>query len=207
MGIPIATTLAEKQMFVVAAQVAAHLHNATKIAKHLSLTAKNARAITARAGQTAAGFTAITGFIQELATTTISLSQKIDHIAVEIAMHATQMERTKHANEALELVQVMAKDAKHVLSINPFLHNARQAAIELTQKFEGMLAQLTTLVEQTRLQIRSAEVISTMSKIEASKSGSFERQLKVIADNIFSAALKIRKELECAEHLLPQTQR
>jgi len=201
------SSLAEKQMFVLAAQVAAHLHNATKIAKHLSLTAKNARAITARAGQTAAGFTAITGFIQELATTTISLSQKIDHIAVEIAMHATQMERTKHANQALQKVKEMAKDAEHVLSITPYLLKSQEATVDLTERFETMLAQLTALVEQTRLQIRSAEVISTMSKIEASKSGSFEAQLKVIADNIFSAALKIRKELECAEHLLPQNQR
>ena len=43
-------------MFVTAARIAAHLYFATKVAQNLSLTAKNARAITARAGQQAAGF-------------------------------------------------------------------------------------------------------------------------------------------------------
>lgn len=193
-------------MFVIAARVAAHLHFATEIAKQLSLTAKNARAITARAGQQAAGFTAITGFIQELATNTIQLSQQIDNIAVKIAMHATDLERTVQAHNSLLLVGEKAKDAQYVSSIIPFIEHAKSKATSLTNNFDDMLTQLIYLVEQTRLQIRTAEVISTMSKIEASKSGNFEEQLKVIALNIFEAATNIRKELESAESLLALTQ-
>lgn len=200
------TVKSKQSMFVVAARVAAHLHFATEIAKQLSLTAKNARAITARAGQQAAGFTAITGFIQELATNTIQLSQQIDNIAVKIAMHATDLERTIQAYNSLLKVKVNAAQAPYVNSIEPFLYKAKGKADSLTHNFDSMLDQLIYLVEQTRLQIRSAEVISTMSKIEASKSGAFEEQLKVIAVNIFEAASNIRTELESAESLLAHAQ-
>ena len=110
-----------QRMFVIAARVAAHLHFATLIAKQLSLTAKNARAITARAGQQAAGFTAITGFIQELATNTIQLSQEIDRIAVKIAMQATELERIKQAQTCISFVQKSASDTDNIGSIDPFI--------------------------------------------------------------------------------------
>lgn len=197
----------EQRMFVVAARVAAHLHFATLIAKQLSLTAKNARAITARAGQQAAGFTAITGFIQELATKTIQLSQDIDRIAVKIAMQATELERIEHALNCLTTIKEDAQDAPYVDSINTFSTNTLSTYNQLHNDFAIMLSQLIDLVEQIRMQIRSAEVISTMSKVEASKSGSFEQQLKVIADNIFDAASDIDKELKSAEKLLATTKR
>ena len=192
----------EQRMFVIAARVAAHLNYSTKIAKKLSLTAKNARAITARAGQQAAGFTSITGFIQELATSTIQLSQTINSIAVKIAMQATELERTQQAYQCLMDVKHRSIDAQYIDSIDPYIEEAKQKNESLTVIFNDMLNQLTDLVAQTRLQIRSAEVISTMSKIEASKSGNFEEQLKVIAMNIHQAAFDIRGELEAAEHLL-----
>jgi hypothetical protein len=197
----------EQRMFVIAARVAAHLHFATLIAKQLSLTAKNARAITARAGQQAAGFTAITGFIQELATKTIQLSQDINQIAVKIAMQATQLERIEQAQYCIDIVYKNASDAAHIDSITRFTETTSMTQSTLNSDFSVMLFQLIDLVEQIRLQIRSAEVISTMSKVEASKSGSFEEQLKVIADNIFDAAADINKELTSAEKLLASKKR
>lgn len=197
----------QQRMFVTAARVAAHLHFATLIAKQLSLTAKNARAITARAGQQAAGFTAITGFIQELATKTIQLSQDINRIAVKIAMQATELERISLAQHCLDKVYAKAQDTKYIDSITTFASSTEQTEQALNGEFDVMLHQLIDLVEQIRLQIRSAEVISTMSKVEASKSGSFEQQLKVIADNIFEAAADINQELTSAEKLLASRKR
>ncbi len=197
----------EQRMFVIAARVAAHLHFATLIAKQLSLTAKNARAITARAGQQAAGFTAITGFIQELATKTIQLSQDINRIAVKIAMQATELERINLAKNCLERVYSSSYESEFIDSISEFSDKTKQTEANLNGDFNVMLYQLIDLVEQIRMQIRSAEVISTMSKVEASKSGAFEEQLKVIADNIFEAAANINKELISAEKLLASRKR
>lgn len=197
----------EERMFVIAARVAAHLHFATLIAKQLSLTAKNARAITARAGQQAAGFTAITGFIQELATKTIQLSQDINQIAVKIAMQATQLEKIEQAQACLTKVYHTAADSPHLYSIQEFKNRTTDTQLTLTGDFSSMLYKLIDLVEQIRMQIRSAEVISTMSKVEATKSGTFEEQLKVIADNIFDAAADINRELTSAEKLLASKKR
>ncbi|WP_325892417.1 hypothetical protein [Grimontia sp. NTOU-MAR1] len=57
------TDLNADSHFVTAAVVAAELYKAREIANDISLTASNARALALRAGQGAAGFRAITDFI------------------------------------------------------------------------------------------------------------------------------------------------
>lgn len=191
-------------MFVIAARVAAHLHLATLVAKQLSLTAKNARAITARAGQQAAGFTAITGFIQELATSSIDLASQINITAIAIAKQAAELARFDHANQCINKVRATACDSQYLSSIVPFEQYVNNQQLSASGQFEQLQIKLIDLVEQIRLQIRSAKVISTMSKVEAAKSGEFEQQLKVIAENIATAADNIAKELASAEQLLQQ---
>lgn len=192
----------EQTIFVKAARIAAHLHHATKVAQQLSLTAKNARAITARAGQQAVGFTAITGFIQELATSTIVLAQEINTTAVSISRQATQLERSKQAKSKFHKAQEIGNDALYLDSLTPFIALNNQQLESLNLQFNQLQARLSDLIEQTQKQIRSAMVISSMSKIEASKSGSFQNQLEVIAGNINEAAHNIKQELSSAEALL-----
>jgi len=192
----------EQAMFVTAARIAAHLYFATQIAKDLSLTAKNARAITARAGQQAAGFTALTTFIQELADKTIKLAQQVNEVAIQISMCATDLERVQHANKEFIRVKAIGHDALYINSIDNCILRSQQHLQTVSQHFMALRYQLNALVEDTRKQIRFAAVISTMSKVEASNSGVFESQLDVIAANILLAGNDIRKELESAEALL-----
>jgi len=189
-------------MFVTAARIAAHLYFATKIAKNLSLTAKNARAITARAGQQAAGFTALTTFIQELSSNTIRLAQQVNIVAVNISMAATQLERVQYAKKQFIRAQYLGPKAQFISSIDFCLKQTKQTELILSDKFSVLRFELDGLIEETRKQIRFAAVISTMSKVEASKSGAFEAQLDVIAANILLSGNEIRQELECAEVLL-----
>lgn len=192
----------EQAMFVTAARIAAHLYFATKIAKNLSLTAKNARAITARAGQQAAGFTALTTFIQELSSNTIRLAQQVNIVAVNISMSATQLERVQYARSQFIRAQQLGADAQYINSIDGCLLKTEQSEFQLSEKFSLLRFQLDSLIEETRKQIRFAAVISTMSKVEASNSGAFEDQLNVIAANILLSGNEIRQELESAEALL-----
>jgi len=192
----------EQAMFVTAARIAAHLYFATKIAKNLSLTAKNARAITARAGQQAAGFTALTTFIQELSNNTIRLAQQVNIVAVNISMTATQLERIQYAKSQFIRAQSLGSDAQYINSIDGCLLQTAQAEQQLINKFSSLHYELDNLIEDTRKQIRFAAVISTMSKVEASQSGTFEVQLDVIAANILLSGNEIRQELESAEALL-----
>ena len=192
-------------MFVTAARIAAHLYFATKIAENLSLTAKNARAITARAGQQAAGFTALTTFIQELADNTINLAQQVNKVAVSISVCATQLERVYQASNKFSLAQKLGQGAKYLHTIRSGIIKTAEQQKRLGNEFSGLRYKLDDLVEETRKQIRFAAVISTMSKVEASKSGHFESQLEVIAANILQASNDIRRELESAESLLSTT--
>ena len=192
----------EQAMFVTAARIAAHLYFATKIAKNLSLTAKNARAITARAGQQAAGFTALTTFIQELSSNTIRLAQQVNVVAVNISMSATQLERVQYAKSQFIRAQHLGCNAQFISSIDACLSRTEQAELTLSNKFSLLRYELESLIAETRKQIRFAAVISTMSKVEASNSGDFEGQLDVIAANILLSGNEIRQELESAEALL-----
>ncbi len=195
----------KQTVFVIAARIAAHLHFATKVAQQLSLTAKNARAITARAGQQAVGFTAITGFIQELASTTIVLAQEINVTAISISRQATQLERVKQVQRRFSNAQSLGLKSHYIDTIKPLIIRNDQDLSLMNKEFHILQTKLSDLIEQTQKQIRSASVISSMSKIEASKSGSFQSQLEVIAGNIFEAASDIKSELASAESLLATT--
>lgn len=195
----------QQAMFVTAARIAAHLYFATKIAQNLSLTAKNARAITARAGQQAAGFTALTAFIQELADNTINLAKQVNRHAVSISTCSTQLERVQHARRQFSRATDLGNDAMYIRSISSQVKLSVETEQTLLRDFASLQYMLVELVAETRKQIRFAAVISTMSKVEASKSGSFEQQLDVIAANILQAGDDIKQELECAESLLSET--
>ncbi|GEM_PF-1380431 len=191
-------------VFVIAAQIASHLNLATKTAQQLSLTAKNARAITTRAGQQALGFNAIATFIQELASETIRLAQEINRKALQISMQATELERVQQARFKLNKVILLAEQARYVDSVSGFSkRNARQLKV-LNQEFYTLQMELTGLIEQIEKQVRSATVIASMSKIEASKSGSFQQQLEVIGGNIHASADAIKNQLLHSKRLLNQ---
>ncbi len=190
--------------FVLAAEIAGRLHRATKVAEQLSLTAKNAHAVSARAGQQASGFRAITSFIEDLAVTTISQASYISENAVSIAALATNRERTAQALEHFENVENGAADALYIDSIQTPTRAARSALRHMDEDFCDRLLKLELQLEETQQQIRAASVISSTSKVEASQAGNFKPQLEVIAENIAVAAEDIKAYLQQARQLLSQ---
>ncbi len=190
--------------FVLAAEIAGRLHRATKVAERLSLTAKNAHAVSARAGQQASGFRAITSFIEDLAVTTISQASHISESAVSIAALATNRERTAQALEHFKNVEISATDALYIDSIQAPTRTARSALSHMDKDFTDRLLKLELQLDETQQQIRAASVISSTSKVEASQAGNFKPQLEVIAENIAMAAEEIKTYLQQARHLLSQ---
>lgn len=188
--------------FVIAAEIAARLYRATRVAEQLSLTAKNAHAVSARAGQQASGFRAITSFIEDLAMTTISQASFISLHAVEIAALATNRERTIQALNHFVSIEQRAADARYIDSIHAPTNAARQTLKGLDQSFRDKLLNLELQLEETQQQIRAASIISSTSKVEASQAGKFKPQLDVIAENIALAADEIKSYLHQARQLL-----
>ncbi len=196
------TSKQHTEAFVLAAEIAARLYQATRVARQLSLTAKNAHAVSARAGQQASGFRAITSFIEDLAVSTINQSSVISQNAVAIAALATERERTTQALNHFKTVQRTAANARHIKTIEGPTEIARQALQLLDLSFRDQLLGLELQLEEIQQQIRAASIISSTSKVEASQAGSFKPQLEVIAENIALAADDIKTYLQQARHLL-----
>lgn len=196
--------MATAATFVLAAQIAAELHFATKVAEKLSLTAKNAHAVSARAGQQASGFRAITSYIEELAVNTINQASQISHNAIVIATMAANRERLVQAFRHFERVSSSSGEIAHLSSIAGPMQQTREKLNALEKEFGSFLLQLELQLEDTLQQIRAAGIISSTSKVEASLAGSFKSQLEVIAENIATSAESIKKHLQTSQKLLTE---
>lgn len=192
--------------FVCAAQISAHLGQATEVAKSISLTAKNARAITVRAGRLAAGFKAITDFIEEFAKFTMDSAETINGIAVTISKLATQQVRTKQAMDIFTTTSKQSLPPKFTHSIEPALIRSRTLINNLNAQLAEQILLLDIQLDETQKQTRSATVISTTARVEASQAGKYQRQLDSIADAIDTASEKIRQALTQARLLLRSLQ-
>lgn len=194
--------MTQQDTFVIAAQVAAKLHFATQVAKDLSLTAKNAHAISARAGQQSAGFRAITSFIEELSDNTISYAQRINYEAIKLAALASDRQRAARALAQFERVQMIAADAAHISTITQATADTATHLQLIDSQFIESLKKLFSQLRDAQQQIRAAAIIASTSKIEATLAGSFQARLEVIAENITQSSDQIRQYLSAAEQLL-----
>ena len=120
-------------------------------------------------------------------------------------MVATQLERAQQAQRRFESVLNKSNDAEYIDSIRPMLIKNKTVMIDLNVHFNKLISELASLLDETAKQIRSASVISSMSKIEASQSGQYQNQLEVISENIDTSAQQIKAELNKAAQLLSNT--
>ncbi|MFL0800513.1 MAG: hypothetical protein K6L80_08700 [Agarilytica sp.] len=194
----------EQPIFVKSARISAHLYFATEVAKRISLTSKNARAITVRAGMQAAGFTAITDFIEELSKATIASSERINQIAVNISRIATDKVRAEIAQRDFNRVRERGVTAPHLSSIADAIDTTDKTIRDFNQQFTALLEQLTSELVESKRQIRASAIIVSTSKIEASQSGDFQRSLEVIAEDLEQASTEIKNQIFKAEKILDE---
>jgi len=186
--------------FVAAAVVAAELHKAMIVAKEISLTASNAKALALRAGSGAAGFRALTDFIDELAKKTIYTSREVNTLAVQISKIASQTARVSFALERFEFAAQKAKTARYVESIAPACQRTQQEVQDMKRNFDKRVWQLKSKLDDIARELRTGIVLSTMSRVEATQSGKEnEASLYTIAQNVADAAEKIRAHVNISQ--------
>lgn len=189
-------------IFVTAASIAAELHQAMLEAKGLALTAKNARALAVRAGSKTVGFKAITHFIDELASDIIRQSQYINGVSEELSQQAVSLWRSTMATDKFEWISQQA--SLHSESLQASMNDCFSQREELSHSLQRGLRELEQQLEEGDKHIRTANLIATSSKVEASSAEEFRGQLEVIAHNITDTANKIRAHLSRARSLLSQ---
>ena len=185
----------QQEIFVTAANIAAFLHFAVKEAKNLSLTAKNARVISVRAGEKTAGFRAITDYIDQLSQTTIQQAVTINNLAIKMSKLAVELARVSLTLDKFEQVKNKHQQSVYISSLDRPYQLLKQSKDQLKRDFDKLNFQIGEAIDETRKQIRSANVIANTSKVEACGAGDFEKPLAVIATNIEITTDNIKSNL------------
>ena len=189
--------------FVSAAQVSAELHQAMLTAKQITLTAANARALAQRAGAGAAGFRAITDFIEELATMTVRASDAINKLAIITSRSASNIARAQHTQRQFKVAKQKALNAEFIDSLDKPNQASEQHLLSCKKQLTQAVANLDKQLEELRLELRTATVLAAMSRVEASQAGiSYQKQLNIVAENVANAAEKIRTHVLRSQQLI-----
>lgn len=190
------------EAFVCVAKVASNLFKARKIAQDLSITSKNARALAARAGSSAAGFNEITQFIESLSKVTIDTAGAVNRQAVELTSSAASLFRVEiMLGKLAKVMQATETTEASLLSIKNR---------EIGQSHEGLQYQinqqtqdLTSQIINARNELRATQVVSVVAKIEAAQANeAFQASLYSVADKVVDAGDAISSHMKDSEQLL-----
>ncbi len=193
--------------FVLAAVIAAELDRASKVAKALSITASNARAVALRAGTSASGFRPLTDFIDQLASVTANSSKTINTIAANLSKTAANKFRADYAISRFEKVYEKAKDSVFIDSLNFGYQRTINKQQELLHNYHKQLLKLTTELDTLRDELRTAVILATLSRVEASQANIlYQTSLINVAENVETAAIQIKIHINTSQQLVRNLQ-
>lgn len=188
--------------FISVAHVASELFKAQSIAEELSITSKNARALAVRAGSTAAGFNEITRFIEGLSKLTIDAARSVNTIAISQTKIASDLFRSQGFISKLDKVDYKPENG-HPNELTPIYDDVNQVRSELEQKIRMSLRGLVDRLDETKMELRATQVVSVVSRVEASRAHEdFQNSLNSVADKVSSAGERINSHLEKARRHL-----
>ncbi|MCO7223290.1 hypothetical protein [Pleionea sp. CnH1-48] len=197
-------TTSAHPVFVLTAEIAARLHYATIAAQRITLIAKNARSITARAGANAVGFRAITDYIEYFAKSMITTAITINNTAVEISRLASQHAWNNKTLDSVLFVYDQPHDITHLSTIDNLRDFLQKEERQYKIGFTDKLRKLSSWLDESVKQVRAAYIIASTSQIEASQSGPYEPELVSISNEIRSAADEITEQVQQAKRLLQE---
>lgn len=189
--------------FVIAAAIAAKLDQATKISQRLTLTACNARAVALRAGEGAAGFRPLTDFIDRLASVTVNSSSAINKLASDVSKTAADKYRADNAITRFEEIYRKAENSPHLHSLTKSYSRTKKVQTSLLDHYKRQLRELTMELDTLEDELRTALILATLSRVEASQAGDlYQEALNNVADNVESAASLIKLKIRESQQLV-----
>lgn len=186
----------DSNYFVAAASIAAKLDYATKVAHQLSLTASNARALTLRAGQSAAGFRPLTDAIHRLSDITVSSSKRINAIAAQLSRMSVEKYRADSAIKYFDAVYEKSKTCRNISSLNAVYKRTQDQQKLLMIDYKQRIQRLSQELESVEGELRSAVVLKTLCHVEASQAGElYKDALDNVAENVERIAGTIKEQI------------
>ena len=191
--------------FVVAAVIAARLDKATRIARQLSITASNARALAFRAGEGASGFRPLTDYIHRLADLTVNSSRRINQLASRLSRTAAEKERAERALDHFRTVLERASTSPYISSLDPVYQVTETRLKTLEASYREQIKELVAEIETLASELRAAGVISTMSRVEALQADPiYQQELNNVADNVQQVTLSIDRHIKASQQMVGQ---
>lgn len=191
-----------ESILITAATVTAELSKVKKIAKEMSIAVMNAKAISHRAGEAALGFRPITDFIDEMAQDVMQLVIKIS----KEAFHLSQMaiERTHLINTKKQYDRVLSRsdESSHIDSLKPAIKKLNAQYLDYQETLQDNIYHLKQLLNDIQTSTKGSQVISTTSRVEASRARGFSASLEVVAENLERATDKIRSHVKSSRNKL-----
>lgn len=187
---------------VALASIAAELHSVVDIALSVSRAGKNAKVISAQAGDKGLGFRPITEQIDELSKQTMDGVDEISHAALELSKIAVHEQRSIDAYRRFDSVIKKESDAKYIKSMTGVMRNVEDSMRSSISEFKKSMTRLTLLLESMDQCMLSARAVASVSRIVTSNASEYTAKLKVVADDLDKAASYIKQKLANSyEHL------
>lgn len=194
--------LTKEAAFVSTTSVAAELFVVAEVARDMSISVKNAKAIANRAGAKARGFSPITDFIDEMSIETMKLVNLINHDSIELSRIAINELRIRDAVSKFRVVSDTATDAKYVSSLADSIKRLKQLQEEERVKLFGYARKLKDLMDEISQKMSVANVIVSNSRIEAVNAEEYRSNLESIANDIETACATIRERVNSSQQRL-----
>lgn len=185
-----------RAQLVAVVSVTSELSAVVAIAKEISLAAANAKAIAFRAGDKAKGFQPITDFINELAKEMIGRVAIINELAILLYRVVFNQYRKASAHDKFEQVTKLSGAAVYAKSMQKPLDTANIMMQDCQRQFKRDITLLLGHLEEVMHQARTARIIATYSRIEASQAGEFLQSLQTVAESVDNAALTIHDKVQ-----------
>lgn len=188
--------------FVISALLAGKLYRMLAITKIMSISSSNAKCISIRGGDKTAGFKPITDFISDMARDTISLSSKINAIALQFSITAVKEKRANIALENICKVLTRIENPSRAKSLHQVKDKLHHSITLYKASQTSDCKNLFSLFEDISQKIRAAKVIVTNSRTEASRAGEYQTNLFAIANDLENCSESITNEIkDCKSYL------
>ena len=192
----------DEDKLVALASIAAELHAVMNVAYGVSLAAKNAKVISAQAGEKGLGFQPITDFIDEISQLAINGVNSINDSALKLSKIAVHEQRSYDAYKRFNSVIIKHKDAQFVSSLDPAMTRVETHMVDSYKDFKKSMNALFMLLEEMNEHMMSARAIASVSRIVTSDAQEFRNKLEVVAANLDDAAVFIKDKIsDSCKHL------
>lgn len=180
---------------VALASIAAELYSVVDVAMNVSRAGKNAKVISAQAGDKGIGFQPITESIDEIAKQAMEGVDEISLAALELSKIAVYEQRSIDAYRRFGSVLIKDKDAKYIGSLSTVMQRVEEHMRASMTEFKKSMTRLILLLESMDQCMLSARAIASVSRIVTSSASEYRDKLKVVADDLDKAAIHIKQRL------------